>query len=241
MPRARALLDVAGEEAKRVGLPLIVHATQLQRAKEALRAGATLLVHSVAPDSIDDEFVSLAKANGAIVNPTLTVLEGYADVAAGRSPQARYPLECVDRITRAKLERKLDFSEARTRATEQRARATFDATVRNIQRMRAAGIPMVVGTDAGNPGTAHGPSIYREMEAMQGAGMSAPEVFASATIIAARAMHRDQDLGSLEKGKKADLVVFDADPTEDIANARRVRLVMRGGTLYRKSELLSRP
>lgn len=241
MPQARALLEVAGDAARAAKLPLIVHATQLARAKEALRAGATLLVHSVAPDSIDDEFIALARANGAIVIPTLTVLEGYADVAAGRSPVARYPLECVDRATRAKLERRLEFAEARVRATEQRNRVTFDATVRNIQRMRAAGIPMAMGTDAGNPGTAHGPSIYREMEAMQGAGMPAAEVFASATIVAARAMHRDQDLGSLEPGKVADLVVFDADPTRDIANARRVRLVMRGGVLYRKSELLPRP
>lgn len=238
MPAARALLDVTGAEARRVGLPLIVHATQLARAKEALRAGATLLVHSVAPDSIDDEFISLAKANGAIVTPTLTVLEGYADVAAGRSPRARYPLECVDAVTRAKLERRLPYAEVRTHATEQRNRDVFAATVRNIQRMKAAGIPMAVGTDAGNPGTAHGPSIYREMEAMQGAGMSATEVFASATIVAARAMHRDRDIGSLEAQKIADIVVFDADPTRDIANARRVRLVMRAGVPHRKTDLL---
>jgi imidazolonepropionase-like amidohydrolase len=113
-------------------------------------------------------------------------------------------------------------------------------TERNIRRMREAGIPMAMGTDAGNPGTAPGPSVYREMEGMQRAGMTAAEVFASATIVAARAMGRDAELGSVSPGKLADLVVFDADPTVDIANARRVRMVMKGGALYGRSELLPR-
>jgi imidazolonepropionase-like amidohydrolase len=87
-----------------------------------------------------------------------------------------------------------------------------------------------MGTDAGNPGTAHGPSIYNEMEEMQRAGMSAADVFASATIIAARAMALDTLIGSVEPGKRADLVVFDADPTADIRNARRVRLVIHNAS-----------
>ena len=237
----RARLMTAGDEAKRVGIPLIVHATQLAQAKEALRAGAAVLVHSVAPEDIDSEFVALAKANGTIVVPTLTVYEGYADVFMGRSPAARYPLDCVDRVTRAHLELVLADS-LRTRGIAAIKSGRFDSafrgTERNIRRMRAAGIPMAMGTDAGNPGTAPGPSVYREMEAMQAAGMPAMEVFSSATIIAARAMGRERELGVLDAGRLADLVVWDADPTADIANARRVRLVMKGGSLYGRAELL---
>ena len=76
------------------------------------------------------------------------------------------------------------------------------------------------------------------MEAMQAAGMTAREVLLSATLIAARAMGREADLGSLDAGKPADLVVFDADPSRDIANARKVAMVMRGGVLYQRSQLL---
>ena len=78
------------------------------------------------------------------------------------------------------------------------------------------------------------------MEAMQAAGMSAGAVFASATIGAARAMGRERELGSLEPNKLADAVVFDADPSADIANARRVRLVVRGGVAYTRAQLLPR-
>ena len=116
-----------------------------------------------------------------------------------------------------------------------RQRKTIDT---NLKKLRDAGIPIAMGTDAGNPGTAHGPSIYREMEAMQAAGMTAREVLLSSTLIAARAMGREADLGSIDQGKHADLTIFDADPSADIKNARTVRMVMRGGILYARSALL---
>jgi imidazolonepropionase-like amidohydrolase len=243
-PVMRSRLELAGEEARLAKLPFLVHATQLERAKEAIRAGANVLVHSVAPEAVDDEFIALAKERGTIVIPTLTVFEGYADVFAGRSPAARYPLACVDPTTRAKLERVLP--EAQRAAGLQglvrsgRADTLFASTARNVRRMHAAGIPIAVGTDAGNPGTAHGPSLYREMEALQSAGMSASDVFASATIVAARAMGRAADVGTIEAGKLGDLIVLEADPLADIANARRVRLVMKAGALYGQRELLAR-
>src|SRR5687767_427339 len=243
-PAMRARLELAGDEARRAKLPFLVHATQLERAKEAIRAGANVLVHSVAPEGIDAEFLTLAQQRGTIVIPTLTVYEGYADVFAGRSPAARYPLDCVDANTRAKLERVLPEAlrapglQGFVRSGQ--ADTLFASTARNVRRMRDAGIPIAVGTDAGNPGTAHGPSLYREMEALQSAGMSAAEVFASATIIAARAMGRAPEVGTLEAGKLGDLIVLDADPLADIANARRVRLVMKAGALYGQRELLPR-
>ena len=242
--RMRPLLELTGEEAKRAGLPLIVHATELHTAKEALGAGATVLVHSVERDTIDAEFIGLAKRNGTILIPTLTVREGYADVFLGRSPAARYPLACVDPSTRAKLQRVIpDARRQRQIAVVRsgswdRQRAVMDG---NLRRLRAAGIPIAMGTDAGNPGTAHGPSIYREMEAMQAAGMTASEVLASSTIVAARAMGLARETGSIERGKRADVVVLDADPTVDIENARRLRWVMRNGALHRAATLRHDP
>jgi imidazolonepropionase-like amidohydrolase len=243
-PVMRARLELAAEEARRAKLPFIVHATQLARAKEAIRAGTNVLVHSVGPEAIDDEFIALAKERGTIVIPTLTVYEGYADVFAGRSPAARYPLDCVDASTRAKLERVLPEAQRamglQGLVRSGRADTLYASVGRNVRRMRDAGLPIAVGTDAGNPGTAHGPSIYREMEALQSVGMPAAEVLASATIVAARAMGRASDVGTLERGKLADLIVLEADPLADIANLRRVRLVMKGGALYGRNELLPR-
>ena len=76
------------------------------------------------------------------------------------------------------------------------------------------------------------------MELMQQAGMPAAAVFASATIVAARAMGLESEVGSVERGKRADLAIFEADPTTDITNARQVRFVVRNGVLYSREELL---
>jgi imidazolonepropionase-like amidohydrolase len=240
-PRDKALLMAAGDEARAQRIPLIVHATQLRTAKDALEAGATLLVHSVETDTVDAEFIALARRNNAILIPTLTVREGYADVFLGRSPASRYPLDCVDAASRAKLERPLPESRRAQqmafvrRGTWERQRATLDE---NLRRLHAAGVRIAMGTDAGNPGTAHGPSVYREMEAMQAAGMTAADVFRASTLTAAQAMGLEREMGTVEQGKRANLVIFEADPTTDIANARRIRQVVRNGALYGRAELL---
>jgi imidazolonepropionase-like amidohydrolase len=241
---AKAMLLAAGDEARKQGLQLIVHATELPSAMDALEAGASVLVHDVEEGLVDSAFIAAAKRNGTIVIPTLTVLEGYADVFGGRSPGGRYPLDCVDPVTRRKLETVLpDSLRARGNAFWQSPAAAglMTTSLENVRRLYRAGIPIAMGTDAGNPGTAHGPSVYREMELMQQAGMPAGAVFASATIVGARAMGLDREVGSIAAGKRADLVIFDADPTKDIHNARQVRSVMRNGRLYSRQELLPQP
>ena len=238
MERVRPLLAVTGEAAGQVGLPLIVHATQLPRAREAVAAGARLLVHSIETQDVDEGFIAAARSAGTILIPTLTVYEGYADVRAGQSPAHRYPLDCVDPATRAKLE--IVLPDARPTAPSPRANERVARMARNLMRLHAAGIPIAMGTDAGNPGTAHGPSVYREMEAMQAAGMSAADVFVSSTIVAARAAGIDRETGSLVVGKRADIVVFGANPLDDIANARQVELVVRNGAMHRRGDLLPR-
>jgi imidazolonepropionase-like amidohydrolase len=106
----------------------------------------------------------------------------------------------------------------------------------NLRRVHAAGIPVAMGTDAGNPLTLHGASVYREMEAMAAAGMSPMDVLVASTRNAATAMGRDS-IGTLRVGMAADLVVLDADPLADVRNLRAVRLVARGGEVWTRREL----
>jgi imidazolonepropionase-like amidohydrolase len=233
----------AGAEAKKRGLPLIVHATGLAEAKIALKAGAKLLVHSVTDQPVDDEFLALAKANGTIYNPTLVVLDGYVAVAKGFAARAPVafddPNGCVDPATRALLSETarlelpagVDLGRFEKRAGPARAIAAA-----NLVRVRNAGIPIAMGTDAGNPGTLHGPSVYAEMEAMQAAGMTPMEVLVAATKGGSRAMFRD-DVGTLEKGKRADFLLVGADPLADAANLRKVNAVVRGGVYRTEAEL----
>lgn len=110
----------------------------------------------------------------------------------------------------------------------------------NLRRVHSAGGAIVVATDAGNPLTLHGPSIYDEMEAMQAAGLPAAEIVTMATRNGARAMDRVRDFGTLEAGKIADLIVLNGDPRVDVRSFRALTHVMRAGRLRTQAELAQR-
>lgn len=87
----------------------------------------------------------------------------------------------------------------------------------------------MAGTDWGDlPG--HG--LHRELEVYVAAGMTPMEAIRSATIVPARAMRLDKELGTIEAGKRADIVVIDGDPLRSIRNIRNVRSVITAGRMY---------
>jgi imidazolonepropionase-like amidohydrolase len=236
----------AGEEAEALGLPLIVHATGLVEAKAALRAGADLLVHSVWDKLVDDEFIELARANETVYCPTITVIEGYGRmydaVLTGEPPAVDDPNGCVDPKTLAHVAETAELDKGLVDAEQQERRkkgtAARVATMKeNLARLHEAGISIAMGTDAGNPLTLHGPAVYAEMEAMQAARMSPAEVLVASTRGGALAMGRLEEIGTLEPGKVADLLVVEADPTKEIANLRKLRYVVRGGVVRSVEEL----
>jgi len=239
-------VSAAGDEAKKLNIPLIVHATGLAEAKAALKAGANVLVHSVEDQPVDDEFLALAQQNHTILIPTLTVLGGYLrmfqSVADRKPPVVDDPNHCVDPATLAKVnetatvETKIDMA-ARVARAKGRAEKSEQVSRANLKTLVAAGIPIATGTDAGNPLTLHGPAIYAEMEGMQASGMTPMQVIVSSTAIAAKAMRMDAVTGTIEKGKDADLLILAADPNANVANLRKVHSVMRGGALRSLSEL----
>src|SRR5213595_262769 len=241
--RVSALVRAAGDEARKVGLPLIVHATGLWEAKDALRAGARVLVHSVWTAPVDDEFLTFARRQGTIYVPTLMVPDGYRQVAARRFASERGALRCVDRATRAKafatdtvalalrapqsLRQRLGRI-VRSLAPGLGSTRRHDQGALNLKRVFDAGIPVALGTDAGNPLTLHGASVFRELEAMQASGLAPRDVLVAATRNAARALDLDST-GTVTAGAVADLLVLDADPLADIRNVRRIALVVRRG------------
>lgn len=233
-------IQAAGAAANDAKLPLIVHATDLAKAKAALRAGAKLLVHSVDDAAIDDEFLALAKEHGTIVTPTLTVFGGYArmyqSVFERKAPAIDDPNHCVDAATKAKIASTATLPAALapealvTRMNAFVGNVTTTATA-NLKKLVAAGIPIATGTDAGNPLTLHGTAIYAEMEAMQNAGMTPMQVIVASTSTAARASMLDNVTGTIEKGKDADLLLLTADPTKDVSAFRKLKFVVRGGVV----------
>ena len=112
--------------------------------------------------------------------------------------------------------------------------------MKNLARVHAAGITVAAGSDAGNIGTLHGPALHRELELMSQAGLSPREILVTATRNGAITMGREDDLGTLQPGKLADILILNADPLQDIRHTRHISAVVKGGVLYRPDQLMRR-
>ncbi|MEK7402815.1 MAG: amidohydrolase family protein [Gemmatimonadota bacterium] len=253
-PARRDELDArmmeVGAAAKAAGLDLIVHSTGLREAKVALRAGAVLLVHSVEDQPVDQEFLNLLLNNRATYAPTLVVGRNATRASVSIGLGVRFPIDdpggCVDSNTVAKINnvdplRALLSEDRRSPDAGYRrleaAGARGLVMAENLRRVFAAGGTIATATDAGNPLTLHGPSIYNEMEAMQAAGLSANDVIVMSTRNGAHAMGRTKDFGTLEAGRIADLLVLAEDPRVNVRAFRSLTHVMRGGKLQPQSAL----
>jgi imidazolonepropionase-like amidohydrolase len=163
----------------------------------------------------------------------------------------RPALACVDRATRGKAFATDTVALAQRPRESLRQRAgriarslipgvernrRRDQGAANLKRVFDAGIPVALGTDAGNPLTLHGASVFRELEAMQASGLAPRDVLVAATGNAARALGLDST-GTVAAGAAADLVVLDADPLSDIRNVRQIALIVRRGEVYTRHEL----
>src|SRR2546426_128225 len=167
---------------------------------------------------------------------------GSRKVAARRFGRGRQPLACVDPGTRARALATDSVAPAKrptTATLEQRTARTAQGLAQgqaNLKRVHDAGIPIAMGTDAGNPLTLHGASVFMELEAMQAAGLTPADVLVAATRTGARAPGLGST-GPVTAGATAGLVVLDADPLADIKNVRRIALVVRRGEVYTRREL----
>jgi imidazolonepropionase-like amidohydrolase len=113
-------------------------------------------------------------------------------------------------------------------ADEERARARFDQVKATVAALHRAGVPIVVGTDQAVPGF----SVHREIELYVQCGFTPLEALQAATLVPATVMHLEREGGTVTAGKWADLLVVDANPLEDVANLRRIALVVSNGRRY---------
>jgi imidazolonepropionase-like amidohydrolase len=242
----REIAKAAGDEGHTAGVRFAVHATELDVAKAALRAGADVLVHSVFDKPVDDELIDLARGRHAVYVPTLYVKLGYAQVFTGTwaateaekrvaDPQILATMGDVAKLSPKDLP---DGFAATAHKREADARKSIAIAQKNLARVHAAGILIALGTDAGNIGTLHGPSVFREMALMQEAGLSPRDVLVAATSGGANVLGMERELG-LEPGRFADLVVLDADPLAAVPKGTEIRWVMKGGVLASPEDLLA--
>lgn len=120
------------------------------------------------------------------------------------------------------------YRSGRNRADPSTVRARLDAGLAIVKVLHDAGVPIVAGTDGAVPGH----SLLREIELYVQAGLTPMEAIQSATVVAARAMGLEDEVGTVAVGKRADLLVLDGNPLADIRNIRTGRWVVAAGRMY---------
>jgi imidazolonepropionase-like amidohydrolase len=238
------IVKAAIEESHANGLKVAVHATQYQTAKLAIQAGADILVHSVDDKLLDTEMLQLMKSRNIVYIPTLVVAEGYHRTFTQQFNFTDHDLTYSNPFMLGSL---LDLQHLGTKAPfdyhTMRNRfhipAKEDTTMaNNLKLAQQAGVLVVSGTDAGNIGTQHAASFENELRAMQKVGLSNWEIIRAATINAAKGFGKDNNLGSIEKGKIADLLLLDNDPTSSLPTPASIRTIFHHGAIIQPENLI---
>jgi hypothetical protein len=181
----------------------------------------------------DDELIAAMKTRDAFVVPTLSVTagnSGHGDGASLASDAALKPF--------------LGAAQAATLG------ARFEALSRNpawrdnafasVRALHAAGVTVLAGTDAGNPGTAHGASLHGELELLVHAGLSPAEALAAATALPAQRFGMT-DRGRIAVGLRADFMLVDGDPLTDITRTRSIVGAWKNGHAVAREAVAATP
>ena len=219
----RATLTAAIEAAHEHNALAVVHATSRKGWLEAVEAGADGMVHAFRDAPPGDGLGDRAKEAGIFVIPTLTILSRFGEGAE----EVKAHLEddpALAPYLRSGEVSSLKASFPSRPGSTSRVEHALDA----VRALHEAGVPILAGTDAPNPGTTHGASLHEELAMLVRAGLTPAEALTAATAAPADAFGLD-DRGRIAPGLRADLVLVDGDPTEDVTATRRIRQVWKVG------------
>jgi len=239
------ILKVITAEAHRLGMTVTGHVPESMNALQAVEAGMDQLnhinyvatgftpnsglPHGQPPLSLDLESadskqaLKVFKERGTVIDPTMAVLElmtrpTNVAIETFEPGVAKVAPELVEQINK---------KGAPPEAASQ-VRAAIATLLKIIGALHRAGIPIVAGTDVGVPGH----TLHRELELYVKAGLTPLEAIQAATLIPARVMKLEHEVGTIEAGKRADVIVLDANPLDNISNIRKIRFVVTQGRLF---------
>jgi imidazolonepropionase-like amidohydrolase/ABC-type multidrug transport system permease subunit len=227
LPRMKdEVFRAAMAEAKLRKMRTTVHVGTDADVRLAIDAGVNGIEHTAR--GLTDDTIALMAAKQITFTPTLVVLDWAwkRDVAQGNDPDVRRL--ALPAIMQTLLDPKSPLASMFEGELAKTMASAFAGSMQQTAKAIRAGVPVLAGSDAGNPINFHGISLIRELELLAQAGMPLPEVLKSATSRAADRMGQTT-LGRISAGAIADLVVLDADPTEQVNAYRRVSSVYLGG------------
>lgn len=236
------------QEAAKRQIPLYVHCIALADQRAALDMGACTLAH-LGPLGSDEILARLRLREHPIyVTSTLSIQDSlitHTEPERLDDPLVQLTVPSIELATARQPEAtKLmfrtfatwlsgDTSDAAVDAGAGNARKTLAAWKVLARKLHDAGITIVVGTDSGNwplmPSEFHGPTTLQEMQLLGEAGLPAMAVIQAATLIPSRMLGLSDEIGTVEVGKQADLMLVRGNPDEDLRALRNVAWTVKGG------------
>jgi imidazolonepropionase-like amidohydrolase len=229
----RATMKAAIEAAHLRDKLAVVHAgPRAEHVRDAIEAGADGVAHSFFDSVADTNYGRMFASRRAFLIPTFP-LQVSGCAMPDNGALSRHP-SILPWLTRVEAQR-LNKSYGKPEGFHGDCTGSFAS----IPILRDAGATILAGTDAQNPGTAHGASLHEELEILVRCGLSAEQALIAATSAAAQTW-RLQDRGRIVTGFRADLILVNGDPTTDVTSTRNISKLWLAGILVDRSKLLQR-
>ena len=229
-----ATLTAVLETARQHGIKTVVHIGTWDDVRDAVQAGADAVTHTPGPAPPPADIAALMVEAGTFHIPTLAVQSEFARMLD--EPGLLDDPLLVETVPEAlrDMYRGVDASQPAFESWLEYQRILAQPTRDAVKSLADAGVPMLAGTDGGNPGIFQGYSVHRELELLAAAGLSGWAALRSATTDAARFLdHR----WGVEPGDEATLLVVEASPLETIANTKHIHAVIRAGAVVDREAL----
>lgn len=224
---AKSLIDAAHNH----GLMALAHISTQDAARELMEDGIDGLVHIFADQPVTDEVIKLALDRDVFIIPTLSVIasiDGQKDAAL---------LASQERVTS-----RLSPMQSQTINMSFPGSVPgfeYDIASENVRKFHASGVRILAGSDAPNPGTAHGISLHQEMKYLVGSGLSPKEALAAASNLTASVFSME-DRGEIKVGGKGDIILVRGNPLQDIGAALAIETIFKNGQQVVRSAALAK-
>jgi imidazolonepropionase-like amidohydrolase len=234
-----AFLTRLTAEAKKANLRVIIDQWERNGSPDLVRTGISGFAHAPTRQMPNSD-IQLIKDRGLFVITTLVVEEysgrrRLADVSFLNQPliaDVTPPWFLTE--LRAEAERPLKDDEKRE---VERSASGFEEMKRNVKKLRDAGVLLAAGTDAPYPGVFQGEGIHHELELLVASGFSPLQAIRTATYNAAQIMKADAEWGSVQTGRRANLLIVNGNPAEQISDTRKIETVIIGGKVLDRGAL----
>jgi hypothetical protein len=227
------------QEAGKEGLRVIIDQWERNGSPDLVRTGISGFAHAPTRKMSDDD-IRLIKDRSLFVITTLVVEEysGHRRLADLHFLDEPLIADTTPPwfLTELRADVAKPSSDAEKKAIEDAA-AGFDEMKRNVKKLRDAGVLLAAGTDAPYPGVFQGEAIHHELELLVVSGFTPMEAIKTATYNAARIMRAEAEWGSLQPGRRADVIVVSGNPAQHIRDTRRIDTVILEGRILDRAAL----